>query len=174
MKVGDGIGKAFLGDLFRWWSLTPVGFADEDDSVGVEALRQKLDGAGDSAADPCGADTGGHTALVVGDVSGRVAMNEFDFVGDAEFFSAVFCLPAEQLAHVDTDAGDSVIARPGAQHLARTAAEVEYTSPRFKAQHGAERGELFRRERVVNAVGAFGNVEDAWDIQCREPFNKYE
>ena len=38
----------------------------------------------------------------------------------------------EQLAHIDAGADDPVIASPDAQHLPRTAAEVEHAGPRFK------------------------------------------
>ncbi|HPW10864.1 MAG TPA: hypothetical protein PK154_07100, partial [Methanoregulaceae archaeon] len=60
------------------------------------------------------------------------------------------------------------IACPGAQHLARTAAEVEQTSPRFQAQRGAERGEMFRGERVMDAVSTFSYGEDTWDVHCHK------
>jgi len=56
-------------------------------------------------------------------------MDELDLIGDAEFFSTVFRLLGEQLAHVDADADDAVVACPGAQHLPRTAAEVEHSGP---------------------------------------------
>ena len=97
-------------------------------------------------------------------------MDELDSIGDSEFLSTAFRLLGEQLAHVDADADDSVIACPGAQHLARTAAEVEHTSPRFQAQRCAESGEIFWCERVMDAVSTFGNGEDTWDVQCRNPF----
>ena len=51
-------------------------------------------------------------------VSVTVAVDELDSVGYCEFLGAMFCLLSEQLAHVDTHAGDSVVACPGAQHLA--------------------------------------------------------
>ena len=91
-------------------------------------------------------------------------MDELDSIGDAEFFSAEFRLLGEQLAHVDTGAADSVIACPGAQHLARTAAEVEHTGPRFQAQRRAESGELFGCEWIMDAVSTFGDVEDPWNV----------
>ena len=97
-------------------------------------------------------------------------MDQLDSIGDFKFFSAEFRLLGEQLAHVDADADDSVIACPGAQHLARTAAEVEHTSPRFQAQCCAESGELFWCERVMDAVSTFGNVEDTWYVQCTNSF----
>src|SRR5512139_3180792 len=95
-------------------------------------------------------------------------MDELDLIGDTEFFSAEFRLLGEQLAHVDAGAHDSVIARPGAQHLARTAAEVEHSGPRFQTQRRAERSELFRCERVMDAVSTFGDVEDPGNIQSRK------
>ena len=70
----------------------------------------------------------------------------------------------EQLAHVDAGADDSVIACPGAQHLPRTAAEVEHSGPRFQTQRRAESGELFGCERVMDAVSTFGDVEDPWNV----------
>ena len=62
---------------------------------------------------------------------------------DAEFRSAAFRLLGEKRAHVDAEAADFIIARPGAQHLARTAAKIEHTGPRFQAQRLAESDELF-------------------------------
>lgn len=96
---------------------------------------------------------------MVGDVARRIAVDELDPVGDTEFFSPAFRLLGEQLAQVDARADDAVIACPGAQHLARTATEVEHPGPRFQTQRRAERGELFGCERVVDAVSAFGDVE---------------
>ena len=72
-----------------------------------------------------------------------IAMNELDLIGDAEFFGAEFRLLREQLAHVDAGADDAVIACPNAQHLPRTAAEVEHSNPRFQTQRLTESGELF-------------------------------
>ncbi|HOU81396.1 MAG TPA: hypothetical protein PLE57_09075, partial [Methanoregulaceae archaeon] len=60
------------------------------------------------------------------------------------------------------------IACPGAQHLARPAAEVEHTSPRFQAQRCAESGEMFRGERVMDTVSAFGYGEDTGNIHCHK------
>lgn len=91
-------------------------------------------------------------------------MGELDLVGDTEFFSPTFRLLGEQLAQVDAGADDAVIACPGAQHLSRTAAEVEHPGSRFQTQRRAERGELFGRERVVDAVRAFGDVEYSSDV----------
>ena len=88
-------------------------------------------------------------------------------IGDTECFSAELRLLGEQPAQVDAGADDSVVARPGAQHFARTGAEVEHSGPRFQAQRRAEHGELLGRERVMDAVSTFGDVEDPWDIQCR-------
>src|SRR5512136_3153477 len=132
------------GNIFRRRQLPPVGLADEDDPSGAQAPRQKLDSAGDSPADPGGADTGCHTDLLVRDIAGSIAMDELDLIGDAELFSTEFRLLGEQLAHVDADADDAVIACPGAQHLPRTAAEVEHSGPRFQAQRRAESSELLR------------------------------
>src|SRR5512139_413659 len=151
--------------------LPPVGLADEDDPSGAKALRQKLDSADDSPSDPCSTETGCHTGLVVRDVAGSIAMDELDLICDAQFFSAEFRLLGEQLAHVDAGADDSVIACPGAQHLPRTAAEVEHSGPCFQTQRSAESGELFGCERVMDAVSTFGDVKDPWNVQCRKsPF----
>jgi hypothetical protein len=87
-------------------------------------------------------------------------------IGDAEFFGTAFRLLGEQPAHVDAGADDAVIACPGAQHLPRTAAEVEHSGPRFQTQRRAERGELFGCDRVVDAVSTFSDVEDPWDVHC--------
>src|SRR5512137_2733094 len=146
--------------------MPPVGLADQDDSSGAETLRQKLDGADDSPSDPCSTETGCHTGLVLRDVAGSIAMDELDLIGDAEFFRAEFRLLGEQLAHVDAGADDSVIASPGAQHLPRTAAEVEHSGPCFQTQRRAERGEPFGCERVMDAVSTFGDVEDPWNVHC--------
>src|SRR5512143_450419 len=89
-KVGDGVGKTLLGDIFRRRQLPPVGLADEDDPSGAQAPRQQLDRADDSPGDPRGTDTGGHTDLLVRDVAGRIAMDELELIGDAEFFGAAF------------------------------------------------------------------------------------
>ena len=93
-------------------------------------------------------------------------MDELDLVGDAEFYSTEFRLLREQLAHVDAGADDAVIACPGAQHLPRTAAEVEHSGPRFQTQRRAESGELFGCDRVVDTVSTFSDVEYPWDVHC--------
>src|SRR5512143_3710503 len=159
------------GNVIRRWQLPPVRLADEDDPSGAEALRQKLDGADNASTDPRGTETGSHTDLLVRYEAGGIAMDERDLTGDTECFSAEFRLLGEQRAHVDAGADDSVIACPGAQHLPRTAAEVEHSGPRFQTQRRAESGELFGCERVMDAVSTFGDVEDPWNIQCRKsPF----
>jgi len=56
-------------------------------------------------------------------------MDESDPVGDAEFFGTAFRLVGEQRTHVDSGADDAVITRPGAQHLPRTASEIEHPGP---------------------------------------------
>src|SRR5512139_3338276 len=146
--------------------LPPVGLADEDDPSGAEALRQKLDGADDSPSDPRGTETGCHTGLLVRDEAGSITMDELDLIGDTEFFSAEFRLLGEQLAHVDAGADDSVIACPGAQHLPRTATEVEHPGSRFQTQRSAESGKLFGCDRVVDAVSTLSDVEYPWDVHC--------
>jgi len=73
-----------------------------------------------------------------------------------------------QPAHVDAGADDSVIACPGAQHLPRTAAEVEHSGSRFQTQRRAESSELFGCERVMDAVSTLSDVEDPWNIQCKK------
>jgi hypothetical protein len=69
-------------------------------------------------------------------------VDERDSIGDPELFSAQLRLLAKQLTHVYTSAANPVIARPGTQHLARTAAEVQHKGPWFQAQRLAESGEL--------------------------------
>ena len=108
------MGKTPLGNFFRRRQLQPIGLADEYNPSGAEALRQKFDGAGDSPSDPRGTETGCHTDLFIGYVSGSVAVDELDAVGDIEFFSATFRLLGEQLTHVDTGANDSKITCPSA------------------------------------------------------------
>src|SRR3970040_475553 len=95
-------------------------------------------------------------------------MDELDLIGDAEFFSTEFRLLGEQAAQVDAGADDSVIACPGAQHLARTAAEVEHPGPRFQTPRRTESGELFGCERVMDAVSTFSDVEYPWDVHCEK------
>ena len=95
-------------------------------------------------------------------------MNEADLIGDAQFCSTRYRLLGEQRAQVDAGAGDAVIARPGAQHLPRTAAQVEHPGPRLQAQRSAERGEFLGRDRVMDAVGTFGNVEDPGDVHWKD------
>jgi hypothetical protein len=160
------VGKTPLGNFFRRRQLQPIGLADEYNPSGAEALRQKFDGADDSPADPRGAETGCHTDPFGGYVAGSVAVDELDVAGNAEFFSAALRLIGEQLAHVDTSANNSVIACPGAQHLARAAAEVEDAGPLFQAQCLAESSEFVARERVVDAMSTFCNVEDLWNVHC--------
>ncbi len=77
-----------------------------------------------------------------------------------------FGLFSEQLAHGAADADNAVIACPGAQHLPRTAAEIEYSVSRFQTQRRAESGKLFGRDRVVDAVSTLSDVEYAWYVQC--------
>ncbi len=95
-------------------------------------------------------------------------MDELDLIGDAEFYSTEFRLLGEQPAHVDAGADNAVIACPGAQHLPRTAAEVEHSGPRFQTQRRAESGELFGCDRVVDAVSTFSDVEYPWDVHCEK------
>ena len=95
-------------------------------------------------------------------------MDELDLIGDPEFFSAESRLLGEQLAHVDAGADDSVVACPGAQHLPRTAAEVEHSGPRFQTQRRAESGELFGCDRVMDAVSTFRDAENPWNIHCEK------
>ncbi len=133
---------------------------------GAQAPLEEFDGAGDSPADPRGADTGCDVDLLVSGVARGVGVDERDLVGDAELLGAESCLLGEQLAHVDAGADDAVIACPGAQHLPRTAAEVEDAGSRFQTQRGAEGGELLGCDRVVDAVSGLSDGEDAWDVHC--------
>ena len=164
-KVGDRGGMAPPGHLIGWRHLPPVGLADEDDPSGAQTPLQQFDGAGHAPADPGGADTGGHMDLLVSHKAGGIAMDETDLVGHAEFHGPALRLFGEQRAQVDAHAGNAVIAGPGAQHLPGTAAEVEHAGARFQTQGRAEGGELFGGERVVDAVRAFGDGEDPWDVQ---------
>ena len=84
-KVGDRVGQTALGNRFGRRQLPPERLADEDDAAGTQALRQQFDGAGDAAGDPGGADAGGDIDLLVGDVAGGIAVDEANFIGDAEF-----------------------------------------------------------------------------------------
>lgn len=71
-------------------------------------------------------------------------------------------------AHVDARADDVVVACSRTQHLPRTTAQVQHLRPRRQTQVRTERGVWVGRERVVNAVGAFGDVEDAGDVHWGE------
>ena len=92
--------------------------------------------------------------------------------GYAEFYRADFRLLGEQPAHVDAGADDAVIARPGAQHFARATAQIENRRIGRQSQRGTERSEFFRSERVVDAVSAFGDGENSWDIHCIDSLNR--
>jgi len=91
-------------------------------------------------------------------------VDELDSIGDAEFYGAESRLFGEPLALVDAGADHTVVARPRAQHLPRTAAGVEHSDPRFQTQRLAESGELLGRDWVVDAVSAFGDVDYPWDV----------
>src|SRR5690606_25141480 len=148
----------------------PVRLANEDNSSWAEALGQKFNGAGDSPTDPCSADAGSDPGLFVSNIACSVAVDELQLIGDPELFGTQFRLLGEQLAHVDTSAADPVVARPGAQHLARTAAEVQNMGCWFQAQRCAERGELVGRERIVDTVLAFRDAKDPRNIQLGKSF----
>ena len=167
-EIGDRGGLAPPGHLFGWRQLPPVGLADEDNSAGAQTALQQFDGANHAPADPGGADTRGHIDPLVSHKAGSIAMDEPDLIGHAEFHGPVLRLLGEQRAQVDACAGDAVIARPGTQHLPGTAAEVEHSGACFQTQGRAERGELFGGERVVDAVGTFGDGEDSWNVQGRK------
>ena len=85
--------------------------------------------AGDAVADPGGTDTSGEVDRLVRDVAGGVAVDEQDPVGDAEFGGAGLGLPGEDRADVHPGAGETQVACPGAQHLARAAGQVEHPCP---------------------------------------------
>ena len=44
---------------------------------------QKLDSAGDAPANPSGSDTGCHIGLLLEALTGSIAMDELDLIGDA-------------------------------------------------------------------------------------------
>ena len=52
--------------------------------------------------------------------------------------------------------------------LPRAAAEVEHPGPRFETQRRAESVELLGCDRVVDAVSAFGDIEDSGDVHYRK------
>ncbi len=91
-----------------------------------------------------------------------------DLIGNSEFFSTESRLIGEQLAHVDAGADDAVIARPGAQHLPRTAAEVEHSGAGFQTQRRAKSGKLIGCDRVVDAVSTLSDAEYPWNVHCEE------
>ena len=142
-----------------------MGLTDEDDPSGGQAPRQKHDSAGYSSCDPRGADTDGHIDLLVGDVARRIAMDEIDFIGDAEFFSAEFRLFGEQLAHVDAGAEDAVITCPEVHSTSPEPLPRSSTRAPSCRRNASPRGaELFGCERVMDAVSPFGDVEDPWNV----------
>ena len=97
-----------------WAAIAASRVTDEDNPSGTEALRQKLDGADDSSADPRGTETRCYTDLFFGHIAGSVAVDELDPIGDPKLFSAQLRLLAEQLTYVDTGAANPVVARPSA------------------------------------------------------------
>src|SRR5690606_25526674 len=148
----------------------PVRLANEDNSSWAEALGQKFNGAGDSPTDPCSADAGSDPGLFVSNIAGSVAVDELQSIGDPELFGTQFRLVGEQLAHVDTSAANPVVACPSAQHLARTAAEVQNMGCWFQTQRCAESGELVARERIMDTVLAFGDFKNPRNTQLRKSF----
>jgi hypothetical protein len=68
------------------------------------------------------------------------------------------------LAHIYAGADYPMLVRPSTKHLARTATEVKDTGPRCYAQSRAESSQILRRERVVDAMSTFGDVEDPWNV----------
>ena len=97
-------------------------------------------------------------------------MHERDLSGHAQLHRTALGLRGEQGAHVDARADDAVIACPRTQHFTRTAAQVKHPRPRRQTQCRTERGVFIGRERVVNAVGAFGDVEYAGDVNWDNDF----
>lgn len=98
-------------------------------------------------------------------------MDEADLTGHAQLHRTALGLRGEQGAHVDARADDAVIACPSAQHLPRAAAQVQHPRPCRQTQGHTERGVWVGRERVVNAVGAFRDVEYAGDVHWGELIN---
>ena len=97
-------------------------------------------------------------------------MNKMYAFADAEFFRAVSGLRGEERTHVDASPRNAMIPGPGAEHLARAAAEIKNAGARLHAQHATQRGILLFCERVVDAVFAFTDGKNTWDIQFGIPF----
>ena len=131
-EVRDCVCQTPLGNIFRWWQLPPVRLADKDDSASAQAPCQKLNRSSDSPADPGSTHAGRHIDLFVRDIACRIVMDELDLIGHAQFFGTKSSLLTEQLAHVDTDANDTVITCPCTQHLSRTAAEIKHSCSRLQ------------------------------------------
>lgn len=91
-------------------------------------------------------------------------MDELDLIRNTEFYSSAFRLLGKHRAHVYAGSYNSVISCPGAQHLSRTAAEVEYLGSRFQAQRSAKCGQFFWGDRVMDAMSTFSDVEYPWDV----------
>ena len=106
------------GGFFRWRQLQPVGFAHKNNPSGAKALFEKFNGAVDPAADPGSAYTGRHINLYVRAVASGIVMNERDLVHNAELSGALLGLLGKERAHINANAGNSVISRPGTQHFA--------------------------------------------------------
>ncbi|CNU54249.1 Uncharacterised protein [Salmonella enterica subsp. enterica serovar Bovismorbificans] len=52
-------------------------------------------------------------------------MNKMYVFTDAELFCTLFCLCGEERAYINASTCNTVIASPGAEHLTRTATEIE-------------------------------------------------
>ncbi|GCM13520.1 hypothetical protein ExPCM15_04662 [Escherichia coli] len=91
-------------------------------------------------------------------------MNKMYAFADAEFFRAASGLRGEERTHVDSSPRNAMIPGPGAEHLARAAAEVQNSGLWFHAQHATQRGVLLFGERVVDAVFAFTDGKNTWNI----------
>ena len=96
-------------------------------------------------------------------------MNKMYAFADAEFFRATLCLRGEERTHVDASPRNAMIPGPGAEHLARAAAEVKNAGARLHAQHATQRGVLLFGERVMDAVFTFADGKNTWDIHYLIP-----
>src|SRR5690606_12043812 len=147
-----------------------IRLANEDNPSRAEALGQKFNGAGDSPTDPCSADAGRDPGLFVCNITGSVIVDELQLLGGPELVGTQFRRLGEQLAHVDASAANPIVACPSAQHLARTAAEVQNMCCWFQTQRCAESGELVGCERIMDTVLAFGDAKNPRNIQLRKSF----
>lgn len=139
----------------------PVALADQGEAVGAQHRAHEVEGAGEAAADPGGADAGDQIEALLGRVGARVALDERDAVGDAQLGRAFAGGGEEDLADVHADPGQSVAGRPAVEHLGLAAREVELPGSLPDAADLAEQVELVVGDRIQEAMPGFGDLVEA-------------